>query len=73
LKSSGWIVDRCVDRPVDRHRPVGRPDQASGSAADAVGRSSGRRLVADRLGRLVGFADWTLTRSLFLMQTLALT
>jgi hypothetical protein len=67
LKSSGWFVDRCVDRPVDRRRPVDRPDRASGSAAGVAGRSSGRRLAADRP---VGFADWTLIGSLFLMHTL---
>jgi hypothetical protein len=50
LKSSGWIVDRPADR---LGRLVGHPDQASGSAGDAVGRSSGRRLVADRLGALL--------------------
>jgi hypothetical protein len=63
LKSSGWFVDRFVDRPVDHRRPVGRPDLASGSAAGVAGRSSGRRLAVDRL---VGFADWTSVGSLFL-------
>jgi hypothetical protein len=56
LKSSVWFVDRFVDR----HRLVGRPDLASGSVA---GRSSGRRLAVDHL---VGFADWTSISSLFL-------
>jgi len=65
LKSS----DRIVDRPVDRRRLVDRPGRASGSAADVAGRSSGRRLVADRP---VGFVGWTSICSLFLMQTLAL-
>jgi hypothetical protein len=59
FETSGWIVGRGVGRPVDRHRPVGHPGQASGSTADAVGHPSGRRLVADRPGRLVGFAGWT--------------
>jgi hypothetical protein len=62
LKTSVWIVDRCVGRPVDHHRLVGHPGQASGSAAGVAGRSSGRRLVADRP---VGFADWTSIGSLF--------
>jgi hypothetical protein len=65
LKSSGWFVDRCVDRPVDHRRPVDRPGRASGWAAGVAGRSSGRHLAADRLDRLVGFADWTSIGSLF--------
>ena len=59
FKSSGLVVGRRVDHPVGRRRPVDRPGRASGSAVGAAGRPSGRRLAADRLDRLVGFADWT--------------
>ena len=53
MKSSGWIVDRCVDRPVGRRRLVDRPGRASGSAVGVADRSSGRHLAVDHL---VGFA-----------------